>query len=105
MDLFETMLTLVVVNLVVGLVCGLAAPRKWAQWPCVVMMVINILPILGAIKCVIGMTTGRVDGLAGLIILPGILITVEQLWLLLICYRNYWCRQTPSTTSHNGTKP
>ncbi len=89
------LLALVVLNLVVGLLCSLAAPREWGFLLCVVALIINLFPVLLTLGAIIGMTTGRLDSLASLVVLPGLLIFVEELWFLYLLSR-YRRRHPPA---------
>jgi hypothetical protein len=94
MDLFYAMLWLVVANLVVGLVCGLAAPRAWGGWLCIGAMVITALPVLWIVK-VFAAEAHLKESTAGIFALPGLLLVVELLWLAKVYLDGYRRRKPP----------
>lgn len=94
MDPFEILLVMVVANLVVGLACSIAVPRQWGLWLCVMLMIINVFPLFLAFAAIFGMITGRLDSMASLLVFPGMLIFLEELWFLHI-FSRYRRRQHP----------
>lgn len=90
MDILTFTLVLIVANLVIGPVCRLAAPRAWGRWLCWAAILVTALPVLVVLKVILDLATHRVDGMAGIVVLPGLLLLVELLWLVKVyqdCYR------------------
>ena len=94
MDILYAMIGLVAANLVIGLVCGLAAPRAWAGWLCLGAMVITALPVLWIVM-VIAENAHLTESTVGIFVLPGLLLVVELLWLAKIYLDGYRRRKPP----------
>ncbi len=85
---------LVTVNLVIGVVCRLAAPRAWGRWLCLAAIVITALPVLWIVK-VIAENAHLKESTAGIFALPGLLLLVELLWLIGVYLAGYRRREPP----------
>lgn len=96
MDILTFILALIVANLVISPVCRWAAPRTWGRWLCLAAIVITGLPVLMVIKVILDLAAHRVDGLAGIVVLPGLLLLVELLWLVKVYLDCYWRRKPPT---------
>ena len=103
MDIFTVLLAMILVNLVVDAVCRLVAPRTWGRSRCLGMILVDAVPVLMVTKLILDLATHRVDGMAGIVFLPGLLLLVELLWLIMIYQTCYWRRPPPS--SNNQWQP
>jgi len=91
------LLVLIVANIIVDTVCRSAPPKSWAATLLIVILVPDALAILVTLKYALLLHQGKLDGLASLIILPGMVICLEFLWLLYLYYsRFYRAKQPPS---------
>jgi len=91
------LLVLIVANIIVDTVCRSAPPKSWAATLLIVILVPDALAILVTLKYALILHQGKLDGLASLIILPGMVICLEFLWLLYLYYsRFYRAKQPPS---------
>jgi hypothetical protein len=88
------MIALVVANLVVGVVCRLAAPRAWGRQLCLAAIVITALPLLWIVK-VIAENAHLKESTAGVYALPVLLLLVELVWLIAVYLAAYVRRTTP----------
>lgn len=90
----HAMIALVVANLVIGVLCRLAAPRGWGRHLCLAAIVSTALPVLWIVK-VIAENAHLKESTAGIYALPGLLLLVEWVWLLLIYLGAYVRRCIP----------
>jgi len=98
---WELMLTpaLVVANVPILLVCHFARPRPWARRLGLATLLPNGLALLLVLKVAVDFRQGKMDGMAGLFFLPGMILLVESLLLIQI-YRSRFRRgQRPPPTS------
>ncbi len=95
MDILSFMLVLIVANLVISPVCRFAAPRAWGRWLCLAAILVTALPVLLVFKVMLDLATHRVDGMAGIVVLPGLLLLVELLWLVKVLQDGYRRREPP----------
>jgi hypothetical protein len=84
MDAGETVIALVLANSVVALVCSFAAPRRWGWVLCMVALIFNAYPAFYALRQFLGVVLGRGGNLAGTALVLGLLLVLEELWLLYI---------------------
>ncbi|HOX58370.1 MAG TPA: hypothetical protein P5205_14810 [Candidatus Paceibacterota bacterium] len=80
MDLPQILLVLLVLNVVADVACRRGASEPWAKPLC-----------LGAI---VDLTQHKVDGLAGIVVLPGTLLAGALLWFVYL-YRSRLSRRPP----------
>ena len=85
------MIAMVVVNLVIGVVCRLAAPRAWGRWLCLATIVITALPVLWVVK-VFAENAHLKESTVGIFALPAMLLILEMLWLIWIYLSAYFQR-------------
>jgi hypothetical protein len=87
---------LVVANIIIDYVCRAAAPKPWARVLCLATFIPNGLANLMTLKVCVDLHRGKVDGLAGIFILPGLVIFVESLWMAYLYYsRFYRAKRSP----------
>jgi hypothetical protein len=94
MTIMYAMIALVVANLVIGVLCRLAAPRGWGRHLCLAAMVITALPVLWIVK-VIAENAHLKESTVGIYALPGLLLLVEWVWLLVVYLGAYVRQSTP----------
>ena len=89
------LLALIVANIIVDMVCRSAPPKSWAGTLLIVILVPDALAILVMFKYALLLHQGKVDSLDSLIILPGMVIFVEFLWLLYLYYSRFYRAKQP----------
>jgi len=94
MDIMYAMIGLVLANLVIVVVCRLAAPRTWGRWLCLAAIVLTALPVLWGVK-IIAENAHLKESTAGIFALPALLLAAELLWLIWVYLATYFRREPP----------
>ncbi len=92
-------LALVVANVPTLLICYFAPPRPWARRLCLATLIPNGLALLLVLKAAVDLHQGKADALAGLFLLPGMVLFVESLLLIQIYQARFRPGQRPPPAS------
>ena len=86
MDLLHILLAVLVANLVVDGVARRSAAESWARPLLLGTIVLDALCLVPVVKTMVDLSRHKVDGLAGIVVLPGVLLGVA----LLRCVYQDW---------------
>lgn len=94
MDLFQILLVLLVANVVIDAACRRGASEPWAKPLCLGIIGLDALGLIPVLKTAVDLGMHKVDGLAGIVLLPGTLLCGALLWFVHL-YRSRLSRRTP----------
>ncbi len=94
MDLLQILLVLLVLNVVVDVACRRAPSEPWAKPLCLGAIVLDALGLIPVVKKILDLAQHKVDGLAGIVLLPGTLLAGALLWFVYL-YRSRFSRRPP----------
>lgn len=94
MNLFTMLLVLLLANVVADDLCRRFAPRPWAKALCVGTIVLDTLFLIPVLKAMLDLSPQKVDGVGGIIVLPGLLLVGATLWFVYV-YRSRFFRRAP----------
>ena len=94
MDMLQILLVLLVLNVVVDVACRRGASEPWAKPLCLGTIVLDALGLIPVLKTIVDLAQHKVDGLAGIVLLPGTLLAGALLWFVYL-YRSRFSRRPP----------
>jgi hypothetical protein len=94
MDLFQILLILLVLNVAVDVACRRGTSQPWAKPLCLGAIALDALALIPVLKTIVDLSQHRVDGLAGIVLLPGTLLAGALIWFVYL-YRSRFCRRPP----------
>ena len=94
MTLLQILLLLLGLNLVADVVCRRNASRPWAKPLCLTVILLDALCLIPVLKTATDLAQHKVDGLAGIVLLPGTLLAGALLWFAYL-YRSRFHPRPP----------
>ena len=95
MQAMYLLIWLTMANLVIAVVCGLAAPRAWGRALCLAAIVLTALPVLWVVK-VLAENAHVKETTAGIYAFPGLLLFLQLLCLIGVYVVAYRAKKPPN---------